>query len=110
LNLNGDEEVWPTRPSEWVTAFLHFALAGDRIRINGQESKVLRSSAGVWYVNTADYWHPTPWKHTELRLDLEANPGFLEYPPNLECEILMTPERLAVYTMQQHFPGTSVIG
>lgn len=94
---------------EWVPAPLHFVLANDRIRVNGQETKVLRSSAGVWYVNTADYWHPSPWQHTELRLDLEANPGFQEYPPNLECEILMTTERQAVYLLQQGFPGTTVV-
>lgn len=94
---------------EWTPATLLYCLANDRIRIGTDETKVLRSSSGLWYVNTENYWHPTPWRHTELRLELEANPGFQEYPPSLECEILMSPERLAVFALQQAFPGTAVI-
>lgn len=109
---HGDLEPWEISPEpieEWTPATLLYCLAGDRIRIGTDETKVLRSSSGVWYVNTENYWHPTPWQHTELRLELEANPGFQEYPPNLECEILMSPERRAVFALQQTFPGTSVI-
>lgn len=104
-----DALIKSREPAEWTPATLLYCLTGDHIRIGQDETKVLRSSSGVWYVNTENYWHPTPWQHTELRLELEANPGFQEYPPNLECEILMSPERRAVFALQQAFPGTSVI-
>lgn len=95
--------------SSWVPATFLMCLAGDRIRVSGQETDVLRSSSGVWHANNADAWHPTPWVHTELRMDLAANPGFQEYPPNTPCEILMSPERLAVHLLMQTFPGTTVV-
>ncbi len=96
-------------PPAWESAVLLYCLAGDRIRIGTEETDVLRSGSGVWYVNTENYWHPTPWRHTEVRLDLAANPGFLEYPPNTPCEIWCTPERRAVLALQQDFPGVTEV-
>ncbi len=104
-----EESAADTPETGWEQTTLLYCLAGDRIRIGTEETDVLRSGSGVWYVNTADYWHPTPWKHTELRLDLKANPGYQEYPPNLPCEIWMTSGRRAVYTLQQAFPGTTEV-
>ncbi len=95
--------------SAWIPATFLMCLAGDRIRVGGQETDVLKSSSGVWHANNSDAWHPTPWVHTELRMDLAANPGFQQYPPNTPCEILMGPERLAVHMFMQTFPGTTVV-
>lgn len=94
---------------EWVSATFLMCLAGDRIRIGQEETGVLRSSSGTWNVNTSDYWHPRPWVHTELRMDLTANPGFREYPPSTPCEILMSPERKAVHLLMQTFPGSQIV-
>ena len=94
---------------DWVPATFLMCLAGDRIRIGGQESEVRRSSSGVWHANNANAWHPTPWVHTELRMDLAANPGFQEYPPNTPCEILMSPERLGTHVLMLQFPGTQPV-
>lgn len=93
-------------PPEWVPAVFLLCLAGDRIRIGEQETDVIRSNAGVWHVDTSDYWQPKTWPHTELRMDLAANPGFREYPPQTPCEILCTPERRAVLEVMRAFPGT----
>lgn len=94
---------------EWVPGTLAQCLVGDRIRIGTDETDVLRCSAGVWHADTSDAWHPRGWKHIELRMDLSANPGFQEYPPNLPCEILATPERKAALLLQSAFPGSAVI-
>src|SRR4051812_23880369 len=94
---------------EWVPATLLLCLAGDHIRIGQDETDVIRSSAGIWHADTSDAWRPRAWKHTELRMDLSANPGFQEYPPNLACEILCTPERTAALLLQTQFPGSAVI-
>jgi hypothetical protein len=96
-------------PPRWMPATFLMCLAGDRIRVGGQETDVLRSSSGVWHANNGDAWHPTPWVHTELRMDLTANPGFQQYPPDTACEILMSPERYAVHLFMQTFPGTQII-
>ncbi len=101
----------------WKPATLLYCLAGDRIRIGQDETDVLRSSSGAWHAQVVSSVLPsgktwdkvTPWEHTELRLDLSANPGFQEYPPNLPCEILCTPERLAILHLMQGIPGTTVI-
>lgn len=115
----------PTGPPEmkfgsdktWEPATLLYCLAGDRIRIGQDETDVLRSSSGAWHAQVVSSVLPsgktwdkvTPWEHTELRLDLSANPGFQEYPPNLPCEILCTLERLAILHLMQGIPGTTVI-
>lgn len=93
---------------EWMSATLTHCLAGDHIRIGTDETDVVRCSAGVWYADNSDAWHPKAWKHTELRMDVTINPGFQEYPPNLACEILCTPERKAALLLQQAFPGSAV--
>lgn len=110
---NGYREANASKEDDprWVPATFLMCLAGDRIRVGGeggQETDVFRSSSGVWHVNNADAWHPTPWVHTELRMDLAANPGFQQYPPDTACEILMSAERYAVHLFMQTFPGTQV--
>lgn len=114
LNCHGGADV-----IEWVPATLLYCLAGDRIRIGprGQwlESDVLRSSSGAWHANVVSSVLPsgktwdkvTPWQHTELRLELTANPGFKPYPQDFPCEILMTAERRAVHLLMSAFPGTT---
>ena len=107
----------PEPEPTWEPATLLYTLAGDRIRIGQDETDVLRSSSGAWHAQVVSSVLPsgktwdkvTPWEHTELRLDLSANPGFQEYPPNLPCEILCTPERLAILNLMQGIPGTTVI-
>lgn len=106
---------------EWMPATLLYALAGDRIRIGQQggytETDVLRSSSGAWHANVVSSVLPsgktwdkvTPWEHTELRLDLSANPGFQPYPQDMACEIWMTAERRAVHMLMTVFPGTKVL-
>lgn len=101
----------------WVESTLLFCLAGDRIRIGHDETDVLRSSSGAWHANVVSSVLPSgktwdkvsPWAHTKLRLDLSANPGFQEYPPNLPCEILCNPERWAVLALMSAFPGTTEV-
>jgi hypothetical protein len=98
----------------WQPATLLYCLAGDRIRIGTDETDVLRSSSGAWHANVVSSVLPsgktwdkvTPWEHTELRLDLSANPGFQQYKPNTPCEILCSPERAAVLLLMTVFPGT----
>lgn len=98
----------------WTSATLLYCLAGDRIRIGADETDVLRSSSGAWHANVVSSVMPsgktwdkvTPWEHIELKLDLSANPGFQQYKPNTPCEILCSPERLAVLTLMTVFPGT----
>lgn len=110
-------ERWQGDPKVWTPATFLYALAGDRIRIGTDETDVLRSSSGAWHANVVSSVLPsgktwdkvTPWEHTELRLDLSANPGFREYPAETPCEILCTPERLAVLTLMTVFPGTKEI-
>lgn len=110
-------ERWQGDPKVWTPATFLYALAGDRIRIGTDETDVLRSSSGAWHANVVSSVLPsgktwdkvTPWEHTELRLDLSANPGFREYPADTPCEILCTPERLAVLTLMTVFPGTKEI-
>lgn len=94
---------------EWVPATFLMCLAGDRIRVSGQETDVRRSSSGIWHADNGNAWHPTPWRHTELRMDLAANPGFQQYPPDTACEILMSPERKAAHVIMQTFPGTQIV-
>lgn len=114
--LNRPESAGPPDKT-WEPATLLYCLAGDRIRIGQDETDVLRSSSGAWHAQVVSSVLPsgktwdkvTPWEHTELRLDLSANPGFQEYPPNLPCEILCTPERLAILHLMQGIPGTTVI-
>lgn len=93
----------------WVPATFGLCLAGDRIRIGQEETDVLRTTAGVWFVNTSNYWQPTPWKHTELRMDLAANRGWREYSPDVRCEILMSPARRAAFEIMLKFPGTTQV-
>ncbi len=93
----------------WVPATLGMCLVGDRIRIGQQESAVLKSSAGVWYADVSNYRQPRAWKHTELRLDLDANPGLQQYPASAACEILCTPERKAALLLQEAFPGSAYV-
>jgi hypothetical protein len=95
--------------SEWVPATLVQCLAGDHIRIGTDETDVLRSSSGIWHADNSDAWQPKKWNHLELRMELVANPGFQEYPPNTPCEILCTPERKAVLLLQARFPGSAVV-
>ena len=99
----------PEPPPEWVTATFRDCLAGDRIRLGQEETDVIRCSSGIWHVDTSDAWRPRAWEHLELRMDLAANPGFQQYPPNTPCEILCTPARAALLTLQSAFPGSTVI-
>lgn len=94
---------------EWAPAILSLCLAGDHIRIGTDETDVLSSSVGTWHVDNTDPWHPKPWTHVELYLDLAANPGFQQYPPNSPVEILCSPERKAALLLQSAFPGSAVI-
>jgi hypothetical protein len=111
-------EPLPPPPPSWVASTLLYCLAGDRIRIGTDETDVLRSSSGAWHANVVSSVMPSgktwdkisPWEHTELRMELSANPGFQQYPPNLACEIWMTAERLAVHTLMTRFPGSTVTG
>lgn len=93
----------------WAPATLVQCLAGDRIRIGTDETDVIRTDGGrVWHADNTDPCRPKPWKHIELRMELAANPGFQEYPPNTPCEILCTPERKASLLLQTQFPGSAV--
>lgn len=92
----------------WHPATFMDVLAGDRIRLGQDEATVLRCNAGIWHADTSNAWQPKSWPHTELRMELDVVPGFQQYPPNTPCEILASPERLAVLRVQQAFPGTNV--
>lgn len=94
---------------EWVPATLVQCLAGDHIRIGTDETDVIRTDGGrVWHADNTNPYRPKPWKHIELRMELAANPGFQEYPPNTPCEILCTPERAASLAFQSAFSGSAV--
>lgn len=92
----------------WIETTMTNALINDRIRIGAEETTVRASTHGMWNVDTRDPWFPVKWQHIELRLDLEAVPGLKQYPPSLPCDILCTPERLAVLRIQEGFPGSAV--
>lgn len=91
----------------WVETTMTNCLINDRIRIGREETTVLRSNHGIWHANNA-HWQPTRWDHVELRMELEAVPGFKQYPAAASIEILCTPERLAVLRVQEGFPGSAV--
>jgi hypothetical protein len=99
----------------WVAATLADCLAGDRIRIGSEQTTVNRASRGIWHADTRDEWRPRAWEHVEVRLDLEAVKGpngeslFQPYPPATAIEILCTPERQALLTLSQAFPGSEVV-
>lgn len=90
----------------WIPATLGAALANDRIRIGVDECTVTRSTYGVW--NVTNEWRPRKWRHAELRMDLTANPGLQQYDPATSCEILMSPERHAIFLLTEAFPGAVV--
>lgn len=92
---------------EWLPAAFGDLLAGDRIRIGQQETIVTRTSRPA-------EWHTANggrrrWDHVELRMDLEANPGMQQYPPDTACEVLCDAERRAVLLLEQGFPGSSIV-
>jgi len=102
----------PTEPVDaptWHPATLGAALAGDRIRIGEEETDVIRCSLGTWHADTSDAWRPKAWEHVELRMELTAVPGFVQYPPATPCEILCSPERAAILRWENAFPGSKVI-
>lgn len=115
LGIYGIDESEPA--PEWAPATLAQCLAGDHIRIGTDETDVVRCSSGIWHADSSDAWRPKKWNHLELRMELAANPkqpgversGFCEYPPNLPCEILCTPERKVVLLLQSAFSGSAVI-
>jgi len=94
---------------EWHPATFADVLAGDRIRLGQDEATVLRCNLGTWHADTSDAWRPVAWTHIELRMELDVVPGFQRYPPGTPCEILCTPERLAVLRLSRAFPGSTVI-
>lgn len=96
-------------PSAWYPATFADVLMNDRIRLGRDEATVLRCTLGVWHADTQDAWRPRAWQHVELRMELNVNPGLQQYPPGTACEILCTPERLALLTLGRAFPGSTVI-
>lgn len=93
----------------WIESTMLHCLEGDRIRLGAEETTVLRSISGTWHADNSDVWRPKAWKHVELRLDLEANPGLQQYPPNAVVEILCTAERAAALVLQESFPGSAIV-
>lgn len=118
--VDGTEEGEPARDCEhgprWLSAAFADCLAGDRIRIGQEETVVRQAGTQKWHARNREWTddagktrdHQTPWEHTVLRMDLEANPGMHEYPAGTACEILCDAERKASLLLQQSFPGTSV--
>lgn len=102
LNCHGGADV-----QEWIETTMTNCLINDRIRIGREETTVLRSNHGIWHANNTQ-WQPARWDHVELRMELEAVPGFKQYPAAASIELLCTPERLAVLRMQEGFPGSAV--
>jgi hypothetical protein len=90
----------------WIETTMTNCLINDRIRIGQEETTVLRSSHGLWHATNA--WAPARWDHIELRMELEAVPGFKQYPPAASIEILCAPDRLAVLRLQEAFPGSQI--
>ena len=86
---------------EWIAATLGSCLAGDRVRVPGEEAVCSFSSAGEWHADNTDPYLPKRWDHQELVLDLSVNPGRRNYPVDHPCEILCTPERAAVLLLQR---------
>lgn len=111
LGIYGIDEQVSEEPV-WVETTMTNCLINDRIRLRSrdgayEETTVLRSNHGIWHANNA-HWQPTRWDHVELRMELEAVPGFKQYPAAASIEILCTPERLAVLRIQEGFPGSAV--
>lgn len=104
-------ELWADDPGagpRWIPATFADCLAGDHIRIGAEETDVLRANRGIWHADARDERRPKAWQHLEVRLELVAVGGFPVYPPAQAIEILMTPERHAVHTLAQAFPGSTV--
>lgn len=101
----------PNGPPAWTPATFAECLAGDRIRLDGEETTVIRSSRGEWHADSSDSYHPRPWPHEELRLELEANheAGLIQYPAEMAIEILCTPARRAALLLQKTFPGSTEV-
>lgn len=102
---------------EWLPATFALCLAGDRIRLSGQETVVRDTRMAQWHARNREWTddagktrdHQTRWDHTELLMDLEANPGMHEYPAATECEILCDTDRRAALELQRAFSGTKPV-
>lgn len=111
LEAMEQQELWADdlgAGPRWIPATFADCLAGDHIRIGTEETDVLRANRGIWHADARDEWRPKAWQHLEVRLELAAVGGFPVYPPAQAIEILMTPERHAVHTLAQAFPGSTV--
>lgn len=105
------------RAPEWLPATFADCIVGDRVRLGQEETTVRDTNALLWHARNREWTddagktrdHQTPWEHTVLRMDLEANPGMHEYPAGTACEILCDAERRAALLLQQGFPGSSVV-
>jgi hypothetical protein len=112
-NISGGDEtpdpIEPQEPSpEWVPAMWRYVLTGDRIRLNGQEADVERSSVIEFHADNTNKYEPTRWDHTEVNIKLAHLPNSLNFPPNAEVEILMDRERKAIHLLQGTFEATKI--
>jgi hypothetical protein len=106
-----------TAAPEWLPATFADCIIGDRVRLGQEETTVRDTNTLLWHARNREWTddagktrdHQTPWEHTVLRMDLEANPGMHEYPAGTACEILCDAERKAFLLLQQGFPGSSVV-
>jgi hypothetical protein len=98
------EEPAPT----WEPAMWRYVLTGDRIRLNGQEADVERSSVIEFHADNTNKYEPTRWDHTEVNIKLAHLPNSLNFPPNAEVEILMDRERKAIHLLQGTFEATKL--
>lgn len=110
-HLPGDGVYGPSGEPQpvWMPATLRDCLAGDRMRIGQEETDVLFSNIQLWHADNSNKYQPRRWDHEELVLDLSANPGRRNYPPDMACEILCDPERAAALALQQSFPGAKPV-
>lgn len=93
--------------AEWITTTWRYVLLDDRVRLGESEAEVTACNTGVWHADTSDYWHPKPWEHTEVKVQLKhTGEVWLPWPPDSEVEIFMDSARRAVYVLQQSFEGT----
>lgn len=104
---HGDPDCGQHDEPDWVVATWRYVLLDDRVRLGESEAEVTACNTGVWHADTSDYWHPKPWEHTEVKVQLKhTGEVWLPWPPDSEVEIFMDSARRAAYVLQQSFEGT----
>ena len=94
----------------WAVAEWRWVLAGDRVRLKGQEAAVTTSDVGSWHaaieskrLSSGKWWDKvTPWEHMEVAVRLEhMGDRMLRFPASGKVEILCDEDRAKLLLFQR---------